>query len=95
MQDVHARYRRQGRHVPQERKRRRGIAKAIRGLIKQNKHPRVQEFFQTRLKELAQWIFHAKVDARARNEAGNKDDRFAVLECQGHEQCQVPIHYRK
>ena len=48
------------------------LRKRFGGLIKQNKNPRVQEFFQTRLKELAQWIFDAKLDARAHNEAGNK-----------------------
>ena len=48
------------------------LRKRFGGLIKQNKHPRVQEFFQSRLKELARWIFDAKVDARIRNEAENK-----------------------
>ena len=48
------------------------LRKRFGGLIKQNKHPRVQEFFQTRLKELAQWIFDAKQHTRIRNEAENK-----------------------
>ena len=48
------------------------LRKRFGGLIKQNKHPRVQEFFQTRLKELSNWIFDAKKEARARNDVGNK-----------------------
>lgn len=48
------------------------LKKRFGGLIKQNKHPRVQEFFQSRLKELARWIFDAKVDARIRIIAENK-----------------------
>ena len=48
------------------------LRKRFGGLIKQNKNPRVQEFFQTRLKELAQWVFDAKQHARIGNETGNK-----------------------